>query len=114
MGIQLVVDRLLNRGSSPDPDTKYFERLRHDALIVDLASYLNSHRRFLGFCRLERAQNLNDRGVDLFLLANEEKIGFQIKSEYDVSEASFAAHVKRQFAEALSHSLTHYLGAHQE
>lgn len=108
MGIQLVVDRLLNRGSSPDPDTKYFERLRHDALIVDLTNYLNSHRHFLGFCRLERAQNLNDRGVDLFLLANEEKIGFQIKSEYDVSEASFAAHVKRQFAEALSHSLTHY------
>jgi hypothetical protein len=108
MGIKHVVDCLLNRGSSPDPDTKYFERLRHDALIVDLASYLNSHRRFLGFCRLERAQNLNDRGVDLLLLANEEKIGFQIKSEYDVSEDSFAANVKRQFAEALSHSLTHY------
>jgi hypothetical protein len=62
----------------------------------------------LGFCRLERAQNLNDRGVDLFLLANEEKIGFQIKSEYDVSEDRFAANVKRQFAEARSHSLTHY------
>jgi hypothetical protein len=99
---------LLNRGFSPDPDTKYFEGLRHDALIVDLTSYLNSHRRFLGFCRLERAQNLNDRGVDLFLLANDEKIGFQIKSEYDVSEDRFAANVKRQFAEARSHSLTDY------
>jgi len=108
MGIQLAVDCLLNRGFSPDPDTKYFEGLRHDALIVDLTSYLNSHRRFLGFCRLERAQNLNDRGVDLFLLANDEKIGFQIKSEYDVSEDRFAANVKRQFAEARSHSLTHY------
>jgi len=108
MGIQLVVDCLLNRGSSPDPDTTYFKQLSHDALIVDLTSYLNSHRHFLGFCRLERAQNLNDRGVDLFLYANEEKIGFQIKSEYDVSEDRFAANVKRQFAEALSHSLTHY------
>ena len=108
MGTQLVVDCLLNRGSSPDRDTEYFTRLRHDALIVDLTSYLNSHRHFLGLCRLERAQNLNDRGVDLFLLTNEEKIGFQIKSEYDVSEGSFAANVKRQFAEALSHSLTHY------
>jgi hypothetical protein len=108
MGIQLAVDCLLNRGFSPDPDTKYFEGLRHDALIVDLTSYLNSHRRFLGFFRLERAQNLNDRGVDLFLLANDEKIGFQIKSEYDVSEDRFAANVKRQFAEARSHSLTHY------
>jgi hypothetical protein len=108
MGINLVIDCLLNRGSSPDSDTKYFEQLSHDALIADLTSYLNSHRHFLGFCRLERAQNLNDRGVDLFLLANEGNIGFQIKSEYDVSEDRFAANVKRQFAEALSHSLMHY------
>ncbi len=108
MGIQLVVDCLLNRGSSPDSDTMYFQRLKHDVLVADLTSYLNSHRHFLGYCRLELAQGVNDRGVDLFLLTNEEKIGFQIKSEYDVSDNSFAANVKRQFAEALSHSLTHY------
>jgi hypothetical protein len=108
MGIQLVVDCLLSRGSLADPDTEYFRGLPHDALIIALASYLNSHRHFLGICRLERTQNLNDRGVDLLLLSGDDKIGFQIKSEYDVSEERFAANVKRQFTEALSHSLTHY------
>lgn len=108
MGIQLVVNCLLNRGSSPDPETKYFRKLKHNALIDDLTSYLNSHRHFLGYCRLEPAQALNDRGVDLFLLTDDERIGFQIKSDFDVSDDKFSANVKRQFAEALSHSLTHY------
>jgi hypothetical protein len=48
----------------------------------------------LGICRVERTQNLNDRGVDLFLFSYDAKIGFQIKSEYDVSEDRFAANVK--------------------
>lgn len=108
MGIQVVVDCLLNRGPSPDLDTKWFAGLHHDALLANLTGYLNSHRHFLGYCRLEPTHNLNERGVDLFLLAEGEKLGFQIKSEHDVSDDGFAANVKRQFAEALSHSLTHY------
>lgn len=98
MGIQLVVNCLLNRGSSPDPETEYFEGHKHSALIDDLTSYLNSHRHFLGYCRLEPSQALNDRGVDLFLLSDNERIGFQIKSAFDVSDDRFAANVKRQFA----------------
>jgi len=108
MGIRLVVDCLLSRGSLADPDTEYFRGIPHDALIAALIGYLNSHRHFLGICRLERTQSPNDRGVDLILLSGDEKIGFQIKSEYDVSEERFAANVKRQFTEALSHSLTYY------
>jgi hypothetical protein len=108
MGIQLVVDCLLNRGFSPDSDTKYFERLSHNTLVADLTSYLNLHRHFLGLCRLEPGHSLNERGVDLLLLAGEEKVGFQIKSENDVSKATFSADVKRQFAEALAHDLTYY------
>lgn len=108
MAIHDAVDCLLSRGFSPDPDTKYFERLSHDSLVAALTSYLNSHRHFLGSCRLERAHSMNERGVDLFLLAGEEKMGFQIKSENDVSQDTFAANVKRQFAEALTHDLTHY------
>jgi hypothetical protein len=109
MGTRLVVDCLLSRGSLADPETEYFRGIPHDTLISTLTSYLNSHRHFLGICRVERTQNLNDRGVDLFLLSDDAKIGFQIKSEYDVSEDRFAANVKRQFTEALSHSLTYYL-----
>lgn len=108
MALDLVVDCLLNRGSSPDHETLYFAGLPHDSLVDDLTRQLNSHRHFLGHCRLERAQNLNDRGVDLFLFAHGEKVGFQVKSDYDVSEERFAANVKRQFTEALSHDLTHY------
>jgi hypothetical protein len=108
MGAKVVIDCLLNRGSSPDSDTMYFQGLKHCDLVDNLTYYLNSHRNFLGYCRLEVAQGVNDRGVDLFLRTNKEYIGFQIKSEYDVSDNKFAANVKRQFAEALSHSLTHY------
>jgi hypothetical protein len=108
MAIHLVVECLLNLGSSSDYETRYFTGLPHDVLVDDLTQHLNSHRHFLGYCRLERAQSLNDRGVDLFLLTDREKLGFQIKSGYDVSEERFAANVKRQFAEALSHDLTYY------
>jgi hypothetical protein len=108
MGIHDVVNCLLNRGFSPDSDTKYFEGLSHDSLLAALTGYLNSHRHFLGSCRLEPAHSLNERGVDLFLFAEGERIGFQVKSENDVSQGTFAGNVKRQFAEALSHGLTHY------
>ncbi len=108
MGIQLVIDCLLNRGSSPDSETIFFKTLKHEDLVNYLITYLNSHRHFLGYCHLELAQALNDRGVDLFLLTDDERIGFQIKSDFDVSDDKFAANVKRQFAEALSYSLTHY------
>lgn len=108
MGIKLIIDCLLNRGPSCDSETSYFELLKHDNLITDLAIYLNSHRHYLEYCRLEQSQALNDRGVDLFLFTDKERIGFQIKSDFDVSDDKFASNVKRQFAEALSYSLTHY------
>ena len=60
MGIQLVIDCLLNRGSLPDSETIFLKKLKHDDLVNYLISYLNSHRHFLGYCRLELAQALND------------------------------------------------------
>lgn len=108
MGIQPVISCLLNRGMSPDSETTFFKNLKHDEIINNLICYLNAHRHFLGTCRLQPTHALNDRGVDLLLITSDEKIGFQIKSDHDVSEDKFAANVKRQFAEALCHSLTHY------
>ena len=108
MSIGHVVDCLLSRGWSADPDTEYFRRRSHDTLIDALTSYLNTHRRFLGLCRFERTHNLNERGVDLLIFHDCGRIGFQIKSEHDVCEKRFADNVKRQFTEALSHSLARY------
>ena len=103
-----ILDCLLNRGLSSDASTSWFKGVKHDKLVDILKIYLDDHRHFLGHCRIEGRQALNDRGVDVLLAANGFKAGFQIKSHFDVTEDAFAANVKRQFAEALSYGLDHY------
>ena len=103
-----VLNCLLNRGTAQEAATNFFEKLKHDELVDTLASYLNAHRQFLGFCQIEPTHTLNDKGVDLLLQTSSSKIGFQIKSHFDVTEEHFNRNVKAQFAEALSHGLDHY------
>jgi hypothetical protein len=103
-----LVTALLSRGLSDKESTAYFAEVSHDTLLTQFASYLNQHRHFLGICHIEQNQALNDKGVDLILQTEDAKIGFQIKSHFDVSEKLFAANVKRQLAESFTHGLTHY------
>ncbi len=104
-----LVTALLSRGLSDKETTACFAEVSHDTLLTQFASYWNQHRHFLGICHIEQNQALNDKGVDLILQTEDAKIGFQIKSHFDVSEANFAANVKRQLAESFMHSLTHYI-----
>lgn len=106
--IDQVLDCLLNRGMGSETETHYFRGVSHETLVQHLASYLNNHRHFLGHCRIDICQALNDRGVDLLLTSCEQRVGFQIKSHYDATERDFSANVKRQFAEALAHDLDCY------
>jgi len=103
-----ILECLLNRGLSSDAETSWFTDVKHARLVDILKTYLDDHRHFLGHCRIEVRQALNDRGVDVLLTAKDFKAGFQIKSHFDVTEENFAANVKRQFAEALSYGLDHY------
>jgi hypothetical protein len=103
-----VLDCLLNRGTVSPTDTRFFQTLKHEVLVDTLAQYLNAHRRFLSRCHIETTQALNDKGVDLLLEADGIKVGFQIKSHYDVTEKDFNRKVKAQFSEALSFGLDHY------
>jgi len=77
--------------------------------LTQFTDYLNRHRHFLGYCHIEQNQALNDKGVDIILHTNDAKIGFQIKSHFDVNEKNFAANVKRQLAESFMHNLAHYV-----
>lgn len=99
---------LLNRGAGSDEDTSLFSNLSHDAIIRQFVAYLNAHRHFIGSCRIEESHALNDKGVDIILAAADCKIGFQLKSHFDVTEDDFAANVKRQWAESYAHGLDHY------
>ncbi|QDT91734.1 hypothetical protein [Gimesia algae] len=103
-----VLDCLLNLGTGAEEDTLEFANMKHDALVTKLVNYLNTHRHFLGHCHIEVGQALNDKGVDVILTTKDCKVGFQVKSHFDVTEDDFASKVKRQFAEALSHGLDHY------
>ncbi len=103
-----VLDGLFNRGLGTEDDTKWFKDVSHDELLTCLLTYLNANRHYLGYCRLENRQALNDRGVDILLEVDEFKSGFQIKSHGDIASKDFSANVKRQFAESLSHGLDHY------
>jgi len=99
---------LLNRGVSSEDKTQYFSGVSHDALVNALMDYLNNNRHFLGYCHLEKCHAMNEKGVDLILETDDCKVGFQIKSHFDVTEKDFAAKVKKQFAESFSHGLDHY------
>lgn len=107
-GLTRILHCLLNRGTVSPSETKFFQAVKHDALVDTLAQYLNAHRRFLNACHIEATQALNDKGVDLMLEADGTKVGFQIKSHFDITEKDCNRKVKAQFAEALSFGLDHY------
>jgi hypothetical protein len=103
-----VLFGLLNRGTARAEDSSLFENMPHDELVEKFAAYLNTHRHYLGYCQIEQSHALNDKGVDILLTAEAGKVGFQLKSHFDVGEKAFAANVKRQWAESHSHGLDHY------
>lgn len=95
---------MLNRGINNQTDI--FDSKKHDSLVQDLEEYLQLNKKHLGTIKIEITQALNDHGVDLLLDINEScKIGFQVKSHFDVQETDFASKVKRQLTESLSHGL---------
>jgi hypothetical protein len=107
-GIVSILKCLLNRGAHSEEETRFFQEVGHDELVNKLVDYLNNHRHFLGYCQIEVHQALNEKGVDVIVTTGDCKVGFQIKSHFDVTENDFAAKVKRQFAESFSHALDHY------
>lgn len=103
-----VLFGLFNRGAATAGETSLFKGMAHGELVEKLVAYLNGHRHFLGYCQIEQSHALNDKGVDIMLTAEAGKVGFQLKSHFDVSEKDFAAKVKRQWAESHAHALDHY------
>jgi hypothetical protein len=93
---------LLDRGTATPTETRYFVEKCHDELVEEFRQYLELHNSLLGTPHIEITQALNDRGVDVLLQRGFCKVGFQIKSHYDVSEEKFAANVKRQLTESYS------------
>jgi hypothetical protein len=107
-GLQSFVTQiscLLDRGSGTSDETSYFANKSHKDLVDEFRSYLEMHVPLIGSSHIEITQALNDRGTDLLLQRGSNKIGFQIKSHYDVSENDFSAKVKRQLAESNAHGL---------
>lgn len=96
---------LLNRGVQKAESTNYFLDKKHEDLLNEFVEYLESHKELFGNSQLEITQALNDRGTDVILELDGCKIGFQIKSHFDVAERSFASNVKRQITESLAHKL---------
>lgn len=95
---------ILDRGMGTVDDTSYFEGKKHDELVEEFRSYLEKHKSFVSN-HLEITHALNERGIDLILKDESCKLGFQIKSHYDVNAKEFAANVKRQCTEASAHGL---------
>ncbi len=107
-GIIPVLKCLLNRGAHSEEETRFFQDITHDALVNVLVKYLNNHRHLLSYCQIEVHHALNEKGVDVIVTTDDCKIGFQVKSHFDITEKDFATKVKRQFAESFSHALNHY------
>jgi len=103
-----VLRALFDRGTCTLSEADFFADRKHAELVETLFAYLNCHRHFFGMCQIDDTQALNDRGVDVLLVTGGVKVGFQIKSHFDVKEKDFAAKVKRQFAESLVHELDCY------
>lgn len=80
-------------------------------MVRELQNYIEMNKSHLGgSVILNFTQAMNDHGVDLILeIPDRVKIGFQIKSHYDVTEDNFAANVKRQFAESFAHGLDKWI-----
>jgi hypothetical protein len=98
MGVISVLDCLFCRGLGSEAETAIFRDTKHDDLLIMLTDFLNAHRHYLGYCRIEISQGLNDRGVDVILKTPQCKVGFQVKSHFDVTDNNFASSVKRQFS----------------
>jgi hypothetical protein len=97
---------LINQISKTEDDSNYFKDKKHDDLVEELKQFLNKNKEFIGNPQLEVLQGLNDHGVDLILKTPDEiKVGFQIKSQFDVSENDFAKKVKSQITESAFHSI---------
>lgn len=103
-----VLAALLGRGVCQADDTAIFAGMSHDDLVRRFVGYLNAHRHFLGYCNIEECHALNDKGVDIVVRGEDAKIGFQLKSHFDVGEEDFAAKVKRQMTESFAHGLDQY------
>ncbi|TKI57481.1 hypothetical protein E8L90_19585 [Brevibacillus antibioticus] len=101
----LRLTTIINRGYASEEATKIFTEEKHDALVQQLAEYISRHDHLIGKVNVTVSQALNDRGVDLHVEMNDCKVGFQIKSHFDVTEKHFAANVKRQCTESLAHGL---------
>jgi hypothetical protein len=99
------VSCLLDRGTGSYEETSYFADKSHKDLVEEFRGYLEMHEPLIGSPHLEITQALNDRGTDLLLQREGCKLGFQIKSHYDVSQDDFSANVKRQLAESHAHGL---------
>lgn len=104
-----ILYALLGRGKAREEDTSLFSDMLHDELIRQFVGYLNAHRHFLGYCQIEECHALNDNGVDIILRGESVKIGFQLKSHFDVKEKEFASKVKRQMTESFAHALDLYV-----
>jgi hypothetical protein len=100
---------LLDRGNGSSDETLYFAGKSHEDLVEEFCEYLEMHSSLIGSSHVEDTQALNDRGTDLHLKREGCKIGFQIKSPYDVSEDDFSANVKRQLAESSAHGLDKWI-----
>ena len=97
---------ILNRGQGSD--LSYFADKAHDELVDEFIEYLNVHRGLFPSWKITKSHALNESGVDILLESEDVKLGFQIKSHFDVSENQFAANVKRQALESMQHGLDKY------
>ncbi|TCL32193.1 hypothetical protein EV210_12313 [Anaerospora hongkongensis] len=93
---------LLNRGVAAVDETCYFTDKPHAELIEQLKMFLYNHQHLLGNIQIQTTQALNDHGVDLLVtnLNNSYKVGFQIKSHFDVKEKDFSSKVKSQHSDS--------------
>ncbi|MCK9640692.1 MAG: hypothetical protein M0R39_12350 [Prolixibacteraceae bacterium] len=97
---------LLNQPTLDEKDIQYFDKKNHDELVEELKQYLIKNSEFLGEPQLEFMQGMNDHGVDLLLKSHDNiKVGFQIKSHFDVSQDTFAGKLKSQITESSFHSI---------
>ncbi|MBK8396212.1 MAG: hypothetical protein IPL26_13375 [Leptospiraceae bacterium] len=96
---------ILSEKRGTDIDTEYFKNLKHDTLLDEVISLFEINKSNLGYSQIQKMQSLNDHGVDILMHFGEIKIGFQIKSHFDVTENNFAANVKRQISESYFHGI---------
>lgn len=102
------VSCILNRGTAPTGDTAYFADRLHSQLVERLRTYLDAHHQYLADMQLETSHALNEKGVDLLLKAFGTRIGFQVKSHFDVTQNNFNPKVHTQLAQSQAHALDKY------